>query len=187
MIELPNYNKMLEENRYYEFFREHVFYFDPETIIKLMKTHNFHLLKFDTRMNKEYMIAVFEYKQYSEKRFKSKQKTINDKLKKMIKNQHLKNIAFWGASGGGISLISYADIKERKVKYIIDSDPNKKGFYAFGSGLRIVGPDVLLKDKLDAIVILSQTYENEIRDTLVNKYSFKGKIGSIKGIPHWVR
>lgn len=184
ILELPNYDKMLMDGRYFEFFREHVFYFNPTSISFFLEKQGFRLLHSHTFMNDEYFMGVYELR--DEIPFSKSFLEIKEHLQAMLSDASVQSVCFWGASGGGVSLISYADLPIETMKYIIDSDNNKHGLYTFGSGLQIVSPEILKTEKIDGIIIMSTTYEDEIKKKLLEQYHFKGKIGSIRGIPKWL-
>lgn len=189
LIELPNYEKMISEKRYFEFFREHVVYYSGDTLAHVLNNNGFELLKYYTVMNEEYLVAVV--KRISDKTrskyFEDSFEMINSHLNKMIDEatQTGDKVAFWGASGGGVSLINYANISSDKVECIFDSDPNKWNRYTFGTAMKISKPSVEQISNLKNIIILSPTYEKEITAALRENFKFKGRIGSISGVPHW--
>jgi 2-polyprenyl-3-methyl-5-hydroxy-6-metoxy-1,4-benzoquinol methylase len=190
LIEVPSFEKMLKEKRYFEFFREHVIYFSGNTLTHVLNRNGFELLKYYTVMNDDYLVAIVKKVTLNKKlkEFNESQDKINTHLNKMINEITLKNkrIAFWGASGGGVSLINYANINSENVKCIFDSDPNKWERYTFGKTIKIVEPTEEKISSIDAIIILSMTYENEITLRLKNEFHFKGMIGSLVGVPHWI-
>lgn len=190
LIELPNFQKMLDTSRYYEFFPEHQFYFTGTSLAYVLSKTGFELVKYYTVMNDEYLVAIVKKTSFDEKidLLNRSVGRINQSLKKMVSEISSQGgkVAFWGASGAGVGIINYAGIKGEEIAYLFDSDENKQGLYTFGVPIKIVSPTILREEKHpDAIIIMSTTYEDEIKNDLLKKYNFQGKIGSIKGIPHW--
>jgi len=190
LIELPNYEKMNSEKRYFEFFREHVVYYSGDTLAQVLNNNGFELLKYYTVLNDEYLVAIVKRIDTAKrsKYFTNAFNTINKYLKKMIDDvtKNDEKVAFWGASGGGVSLINYANISPVKVDCIFDSDPNKWNRYTFGTAMKICEPTKEAISKINSIIILSPTYEKEISSALRDKFNFDGRIGSISGVPHWM-
>jgi SAM-dependent methyltransferase len=185
-VELPNYDLQRKDVRFFEFFREHVYYFDPRALLSLLYRHGFSLLRSRTFMNDEYLMAIFE-RDPDTASFMDSQVDISAAFARMLAEPGARTIACWGASGGGVSLLAYSGVDAGRICYLVDSDPNKHGLYVYGTGLEIRSPAVLREDAtVDAVIILSPAYEAEIARLLRDDYGFRGRLGSIKGVPHWI-
>jgi SAM-dependent methyltransferase len=186
LLEVPNYDLQRKDARFFEFYREHVFYFDAHTLVGFLYRHGFSLVKSRVFMKEEYLIAIFEHAGGGEA-FTERHVDISRAFADMLADPTVHAIACWGASGGGVSLLSYSGVDATRIRYLVDSDPNKHGLYVYGTGLQVRQPSVLAEDAaIDAVIIMSPTYETEIARTLREQYGFVGRIGSIKGLPHWV-
>lgn len=185
-LEVPNYAVMAREGRFFDFYREHTFYFDAATLCALMRRHGFEVARLRTFMNDDYLHGVFRHVGRPAASFAARDAEVTAAFRRMFEEPGLGRVACWGASGSGVNLLGSSGLDAARVEFVIDSDPNKHGQYFYGSGARIVGPAVLDERPFDAVIILSTTYENEIAATLRDRYKFRGRIGSIRGTPHWL-
>ena len=92
-----------------------------------------------------------------------------------------KKIAAFAASAKGNTLLNYSDINTDVIDYIVDQTPEKIGKYSPGTGIPIVGIDMVEKDVPDYIVILAWNFKDAIIEKLRKVY--KGKF--IIPIPKW--
>lgn len=84
-----------------------------------------------------------------------------------------KNVAGFAASAKGNTLLNCAGIT-KELKYIVDETPEKKGEYSPGTGIKIVGWEVLKEYPPDYLVILSWNFKEEIMKKC-RAHGYKGK------------
>lgn len=92
-----------------------------------------------------------------------------------------KKIAAFAASAKGNTLLNYSDINTDVIDYIVDQTPEKIGKFSPGTGIPIVGIDMVEKDVPDYIVILAWNFKDAIIEKLRKVY--KGRF--IIPIPKW--
>lgn len=92
-----------------------------------------------------------------------------------------KKIAAFAASAKGNTLLNYSSINTDVIDYIVDQTPEKIGKFSPGTGIPIVGIDMVEKDVPDYIVILAWNFKDAIIEKLRRVY--KGKF--IIPIPKW--
>ena len=181
LIEVPNADKQMRERKWFEFFREHTIYFTPETLARVAYLAGFELLELHLTLQEEFITIIVRKQKpraagWGEAEFSAK-------LQGMLSEQ--KSAWAWGASGGGVAMLSECGITSRQIQFIVDSDQNKHGLFTSGSRIRIVSPSELASGRPDAVFILAYAYENEIACTL-RSLGFKGKIGSVFPYPRWI-
>lgn len=98
-----------------------------------------------------------------------------------IKEKGKKIIAF-AASAKGNTLLNCTRIDEKVIDFIVDETPEKIGKFYPGVGIPIVGPENLMKNSPDYILILSWNFKNEIIQKVRNM-GYEGKF--IIPIPKW--
>jgi hypothetical protein len=74
-----------------------------------------------------------------------------------------KRIAAYGAAAKGAVLLNYARIDKELVDFVADRSPHKQGRFLPGVRIPIRGPDALLKDRPDYVLLLAWNFEEEIR------------------------
>ncbi len=76
--------------------------------------------------------------------------------------QEGKQIAAYGASAKGSTLLNFFGIGEETLDFVVDRSPHKQGLYAPGVGLPIRPPEVLLESQPDYLLLLTWNFAEEI-------------------------
>lgn len=192
MIEVPDSRKPVAQIA--EFYgNEHLTHFTPATLTKLLanygvkvcsiyynyyeNVHNFIVWgektsdsKIDIVVDdrKELLAALKEYKKERKELEKMFVKRFTPLIKKWKKNSS--RVAIYGAGVHTLFLFEIINLKEC-IACFIDSDPKKKKTTFVD--WKVYGPESIDKLKLDAIIISSKSYEDEIFHA-ISHYQDKG-------------
>lgn len=184
-IEVPNASYLLENNMYFDFYYDHIFYFTDISLIYLLKKSGWNKIinigdKYDEFLtllcqNKE---AISSDNRIDTERVKMIEKTSNvfskmyaawnKKLAEIlleIKGKGRK-IAVWGAGSRGVTFLTVLCRERNFFDYVVDSDPNKKMLYIPVLGIQVFNPDIIAENPVDYILITAYTYFDEICSTL---------------------
>jgi len=175
LIEVPNAEKQFLENRWFDYFPEHILYFTPATLAYFLEGLGFEILWLEATMNSEFLAALVRLPKWQAKASPEKTK---EKFVEMVEGKTY----LWGASGGATTFLSsmFADkIVSKNIGYIVDSDVNKWGLYASGSKVKIVSPEMVKNKPPKTIIIMAMSYEQEIRQQLKDM-GYKGKVRSLQ-------
>lgn len=85
-------------------------------------------------------------------------------------NETNARIAIYGASSTATGIIHLGSIPTERLAYLVDGDPRKIGFFAPGTTARVYAPDHLREDPVDAVIVASDFYAQEITDMLKKNY-----------------
>jgi hypothetical protein len=88
-------------------------------------------------------------------------------------------VAAWGAGHQALAILALMGLGE-KLRYVVDSAPFKQGKLTPVSHLRIVAPDTLRSDPVDAIVIMAGSFSDEITRIVRQQFSREIKIGVLR-------
>ena len=73
-----------------------------------------------------------------------------------------KQIAIYGASAKGCSLLSYLSMPPGFFSFVVDRSPHKQGYYTPGTHLKIFHPDKLCEARPDFALLLTWNFADEI-------------------------
>lgn len=86
-------------------------------------------------------------------------------LLRSLKRQN-KSIAGYGAAAKANTLMSYCNIDDQLIEYLVDANPTKQGKFMSGNHLAIYSPEKLFDKPPDYILILPWNLKNEIMNEL---------------------
>jgi SAM-dependent methyltransferase len=181
-VEVPSLEKILENQRVYDFITEHLSYFSIKTLRFALEKNGFEVLDIQRDWGGEHLVAMVQ-KQPLE-RFDPVIDCINSLTKELVElvdtnSSAGKRVAIWGASTHGITLLSLTKLKG--LAYVVDSSPYKQGFFTPISHLAIVAPDRLKTDPVDTVIVMAPRFSDEIVGQLRTELQFTGTIAVIKG------
>ena len=182
LIEVPNAQKIISEGRYFDIFLDHVNYFTPLSLCYLAEKANFKVITIRESFNRDY-IELYVKNTRSYESFKQRATDDVNFIRQNVVNY--KNIAAWGAGAKANSIMVLIG-KELDLKYIFDSDPNKKNKYLINSNALVLEPNYKLINEVELIIIFAVSYQDEILKDLKEKYNFKGKIITFENGPRLV-
>lgn len=181
LVEVPNLDTLLAQDRFFDFIPEHVNYFTMRTLRLVLETAGFKVLAVDTVQGGEALRALV----------RNQPPPLLDGLLRRIeplsveitafieqRRANGERVAVWGAGGKGINIL--AAVKAlRGIDLLVDGDPHKEGRYTPASHLRVHRPEALREHRIDAVIILAPAYRNEILRMLREKHGFQGAVGIV--------
>lgn len=172
IIEVPSLEKALKDQRFYDFFPDHINYYSLESLRNTLELNGFRVLDLRHTMFDEYNVAIVKLRTSTD--FSAVVNNVTslvqdiDQLFAQAKEQNL-TTAIWGAGAKGLSILTNANTDN--IDHLVDSDINKQGRYTPISELLIEDPSVL--DTVDVLVITAVAYQ----ETIVKKLDkFTGSI-----------
>jgi len=185
-----NFGKILREP-FLEFSLEHINFFTRNSLLNLMSKYELENIEFNS-------IALSSYGGYALNSLwkKSKQKKkitfdkvgkkriilyvkksskklqrLNIKIKNIVKSKE--EIVIWGVGSLTSRLLATTDLKNANINFFVDSNTNQQGKII--NNLKVKSPDVLINKK-STVFVSTYIYNKEIKNILLEKYKFEGKI-----------
>jgi hypothetical protein len=180
LIEVPNFEMMVQKKMYSEFIPDHLFYFTKDTLKRTLELNGFDVIKISTIWHNYILSAEVELRKTIDlSHFQVHQKYLKDQLYQFIKSHDKHPIVVWGAGHQALTTISMSQISKR-IAYIVDSAPFKQGKYAPGCNLLVYSPLQLEKDQIQSLIIMGAGYSDEILKLVRKKYNHILNIAVLK-------
>lgn len=173
-LDIPNGQRIYNENQYYNIFLEHINYFSINSITKLIGDAGLEIISAQEILNGNH-IGVYFRKNVNALSLKEK-KEKDMMVLSLIANKYNK-IAIWGA---GIKGRVYGAILENifsnKIMYIFDNMELYNNQYICNCKARITTPSLEKVSECEVIIITAIEYKIDIVSELQNKFFYAGTI-----------
>ena len=182
LIEVPSLEQAIENDRFFDFFPDHLSYFSSEALTHLFIRNGFEVVKTFRAMDGEYNEVWIRRIEYTD--FTKLQDAVNiiaESFREFLEKESTmsRRVAIWGAGAKGLLTLALVDVGS--IGFLIDKDPIKHGRFTPVSHLKIHPPEILLEKTIDTVVITALAYKDEIIRDLKQSYAFRGKIACIVG------
>jgi len=172
LVEVPNFEFILNQGMYSEFTVDHIYYFDRETLRIALEINGFKVQSIECVWH-DYILSakVVRRKQISVDIFKNKQTEIVKELHDYTNRYEKNDIVVWGAGHQALAIMSLAGLGDR-VSHVVDSAPFKQNKYTPGTNLFIKSPATLKIDQPKSIIIIAAAYSDEVHRSVADQYPF---------------
>jgi SAM-dependent methyltransferase len=182
LVEVPSFGYVLECNRFYDFIPDHLSYFTEATLRLALEGSGFEVLSCK-RVWDGYDLAAqvrrrapLDCREWSQAR-DGLVASLREFLDRYSRSGG--KIAVWGASHQALTLLSLAQASE--VRYVVDSAPFKQGRFTPVVHTPIFGPNALLQDPVDAVLVMAAGYSDEVVRILRTDCGFAGAVAVLRG------
>ena len=181
LIEVPSLEQMIEGNRFYDFFPDHLNYFSLRTLRLTLEVHGFEVIETRRTWNGEHNVAYVRRIEPpsldSVKR--SLKETVTDVNHLVCQNVNEgRRVALWGASCHALVLLSQS--KNLPITYIVDRAPFKQGRYTPVTHVPVVAPEILVTDPVDTLLVIAPRFEQEILKD-IQELGYRGTVVTLRG------
>lgn len=162
LVEVPNFDMVLQKRLFSEFIGDHLLYFTKDTLTNALKLGGFDVLECRTVWH-EYIISAVVRKRprLNMSDFYECQSKLKRDIEEYVSHFRDKKVAVWGAGHQALAVISLTNLKG-KIRYVIDSAPFKQGKYTPVAHIPIVSSDMLKSDPVDAVIVMAASYSDEV-------------------------
>lgn len=162
LIEVPNFDMVLQKNLFTEFISDHIFYFTRETLETLLKLNGFEVIECTEVWHGYILSAVVRKRRPCDvSAFSGSRQKLKMEIDGFIHSHAGKTIAIWGAGHQALATIALLGLSG-KIKYVVDSAPFKQNKFTPASHIPIVAPEYLNTDPVGAIIVMAASYSDEV-------------------------
>lgn len=169
LVEVPNFDMILENSLLTEFSTEHIYYFTEKSLCNLLENHGFAVNSCRTVWSRYIISAEVSLRPGCDL---SGCAAVEQRIKSDLFNffARSRRCAFWGAGHQALTTLALAGVSEKEVAFVIDSSPDKQNRFTYATHLPIVAPERLADCSVDAVVIACGGYSDEVADIIRNRY-----------------
>jgi len=180
LVEVPNFDMILQNKLFSEFITDHLFYFTKETLNATLGLNGFKIIGCNEVWH-DYIISAVVRKRLKLdlSHFYKHQVKLKTEIEGYIRRFKDKKVAIWGAGHQALAIISLINLTD-KIKYVVDSAPFKQGKYTPATHVRIVSPDTLVSDPVDAVIVIAASYSDEVARIIREKFDRKIRIAILR-------
>jgi SAM-dependent methyltransferase len=187
VVEVPYVRNLLEQVEFDTIYHEHRCYFSVTALRRLFARNGLGIVHVEQlpihggslrivaaahvrSMTKSVMELLRQESQWGVHQFETYQdfgrrvQRLRNELRPLI--QQLKSdgkrLAAYGASAKGTTLLNYCGLGSDELEWVADRSPVKCGKFTPGTHLQIHGPEKLLQDMPDYVLLLTWNFKNEI-------------------------
>ena len=167
LIEVPNFDMILQENLFSEFINDHLYYFTEETLRAVLTRNGFEVIE-SSEVWHNYILSmvVRKKKPLDLTSFKTHQEKITKDLENYVGAYDKGTVAVYGAGHQSLAMIALANMGDN-IKYVWDDATFKQGKFPPATHIPIVSPDLLKTDPPKAIIVMAASYSDEVVSKLM--------------------
>lgn len=180
VLEVPDVERVLRENAFWDIYYEHSAYFTADSLRHLFGFVGFETLHEELVFDGQYLIiearippapvasaAMAPPDTLLADGFGAAQRKLIRSWAARLEERHSRgeSVVLWGASSKAVGFLTQVPGAQR-IDRVVDINPHKTGRFIPGSGQEIVSPGSLTSRPPDLVVVMNPVYEREIRDEL---------------------
>ena len=170
LIEVPNFDMMLQNSTFAEFTTDHLYYFTAASLKTLLENNGFevisenvvwygYILSFEVRKRQLPDLSKFDLAKAE----------LTGKLQDLVNFYGKERSAVWGASHQAFAVLALAGLHE-KIRCIIDSASFKQGKFSPATDIPVVSPESIASEDLDLLIVIAGGYSDEVAKIARKKF-----------------
>ena len=170
LIEVPNFDMMLENSTFAEFTSDHLYYFTSASLRTLLENNGFEVIS-ENSVWYGYILSFEVRKRVTAdlSKFNAAKADLTGKLQELVIRCGKERTAVWGASHQAFAVLALAEL-HGKIRCIIDSAKFKQGKFSPATDIPIVSPESIAPGELDLLIVIAGGYSEEVAKIAREKF-----------------
>ncbi|MEQ9395826.1 MAG: class I SAM-dependent methyltransferase [Haliea sp.] len=181
-FEVPDMLRVLEEGAFQDIYYEHCSYFSADSLAYLFRREGFEVLDLELDFHGQYLCLVAKPVPVpkvepvpvgtseiagSVSRFTEQVADLTGLWRQRLQaySAEGKSVVLWGGGSKAAAFLNRLD-SAGAVQWVIDINPHKHHAFIPGAGQEVFGPESLLSQPADVIIIMNAVYRPEIQEWL---------------------
>jgi len=162
LVEVPNFDMILQKRLFSEFISDHLSYFTRNTFVFTLQSSGFDVIECKSVWHDYILSAAVRKRPIADlSALEVRRSELTATLREFIRGYPPGRVAIWGAGHQALAVIALSGIG-RDIRYVVDSAPFKQGKFTPATHLPIVPPSALASDPVDAVLVMAASYSNEV-------------------------
>lgn len=162
LVEVPNFDMVLQERLYSEFISDHLSYFTRDSFAFALHRAGFEVLSMDSVWHDYILSAVVRKRGPTDLSALTRHgATVTQALRSFVGRFPPRTVAVWGAGHQALAVLALAELGS-DIRYVVDSAPFKQGRFTPATHIPIVAPDHLAADPVEAVIVMAAAYSDEV-------------------------
>lgn len=184
-FQIPEMLRILKSCAFEDIYYEHCSYFTPGSLARLFRRNDFEVKDIDIEYDNQYLTIeaqptstansqkplpieedLVELEALINSFAHRSQLRIAEWNKELERyQQEAKRVVLWGSGSKGVSFLTTVQ-NANIIRYVVDINPYREGYYMAGTGQEIVSPAFLDDYKPDVVIVMNSIYVKEITRSL---------------------
>ena len=171
LVEVPNFDMIVNKAMFSEFIPDHLLYFTKETLSFTLQYNGFEVVESEPVWHDYILSAVVKKRMRTDLGYFMKhQQRITDQINEFVNSYPELEVAIWGAGHQALAVMALAGLAE-KICYVVDSAPFKQGKFTTATHIPIEPPPELNMRPPKAVIVMAASYSEEVVGILERDYS----------------
>ena len=168
IVEVPNFDMVLNKGLFAEFIPDHLLYFTGKTLATTLELNGFELIELTTSRDDYVLSASVRRRPIANiSALSFRQEDLLKSLDIFLATYGDDRVAIWGAGHQAFAILSLSG-QSHRIDYVVDSAPFKQGRFTPATHRPIVAPSFLQTDPVDAVLVIAGSYSDEIAAILLD-------------------
>lgn len=176
LVEVPNFDAIVEKKLFSEFINDHLFYFSEATLASTLNYNGFEVLEVQSIWYEYILSATVRKKRPMDLSLLSEyQHKIAQEIHAYLDSRPDKKCAIWGAGHQALAVIALSDLSDR-IEIVVDSAPFKQNKFTPATHLPVRDPAAIDQEEVELIIVMAAGYSDEVVRLIEDRYPTGGRL-----------